>query len=71
MRGHKAVSVVDKPTKQELRYWEQVLHDHRLGMGRGRSTKVDFVGGDSDLLVTEHKVVAKKVGRKKPKASNE
>jgi hypothetical protein len=27
---------VDKPTKEEQAYWEQVLHDHKQGIHRGR-----------------------------------
>ena len=27
---------VDNPTKEDKEFWENVLHDHHLGMGRGR-----------------------------------
>ncbi len=56
-----------KPTKRQQDYWEQVLIDHRLGMGRGTSSKVDYVGDSRDLDVEQSQAVTKKSGRKKPK----
>jgi hypothetical protein len=58
--------VIEKPTKEEKEYWEQVLHDHRLGMGRGKSSKVDYFGGTQELDLTEKEIVSKKTGRVKP-----
>jgi hypothetical protein len=58
--------VIEKPTKEHREYWEQVLHDHRLGMGRGRSSKVDYYGGSQELDLTEKEVVSKKTGRVNP-----
>ncbi len=55
-----------KPTKEQTEYWEQVLHDHRLGMGRGRSSKVDVIGGQEDLYGAEQRRAAKKIGRVRP-----
>jgi hypothetical protein len=28
--------VSDKPSKEDKEYWDKVLHDHGLGMERGR-----------------------------------
>jgi hypothetical protein len=55
--------MIEKPTKEELRYWEQVLHDHRLGKDRGRSSKVDCVGGQDDLAGVERARISKRIGR--------
>lgn len=33
---------VDKPTKEELAFWEKVLHDHHLGIHRGRRNWIDY-----------------------------
>ena len=42
----------DKPTDEDLKYWEKVLHDHRLGMGRGRRNWMvyghDYLDGDEN-----------------------
>ena len=27
---------VEEPSKDDKEFWEKVLHDHHLGMGRGR-----------------------------------
>lgn len=27
---------INKPTEEETSYWENVLHDHHLGMERGK-----------------------------------
>jgi hypothetical protein len=58
--------VIEKPTKEDRDYWEQVLHDHRLGMGRGRSSKVDYYGGSQELYLTEKKAISEKTGRVDP-----
>lgn len=42
---------VDKPSKEELSYWENVMHDHRLGMGRGRRKWLSY--GHVDLQLDE------------------
>lgn len=42
---------VDKPSKEELEYWDRVLHDHRLGVGRGR--RKWLVYGHNDLQLDE------------------
>lgn len=56
--------LVEKPTEEETEYWNQVLHDHRLGMGRGKSTKVDYLGGENELKSAEHDLVIRKKGRR-------
>jgi hypothetical protein len=67
---------VDKPSKEETAYWERVLHDHNLGMDRGRSGKVGgerrltHVGDSNDLATVESKIVAKKTGQRvRPKGA--
>ena len=61
--------MIEKPTPEELRYWNKVLHDHRLGKGRGRSSKVDYVGGGEELTGAERRIVSKKAGAVKPKGA--
>jgi hypothetical protein len=40
----------DSPTPEELKYWENVLHDHHLGMERGKRKWLvyghDYLDGD-------------------------
>lgn len=36
-------AMIEKPTKEQLAFWEKVLHDHHLGMHRGRSNRVRYV----------------------------
>jgi hypothetical protein len=68
---------VDSPSKEELAYWDQVLHDHNLGMDRGRSGKIDgerrltYVGNAQELEVVETKAIRKRAGRHSPKRSVE
>jgi hypothetical protein len=33
---------VDKPSKEELAFWDKVLHDHRLGIHRGRRQWLEY-----------------------------
>lgn len=33
---------VDKPSKEELAFWDKVLHDHKLGIHRGRRTWLEY-----------------------------
>lgn len=62
--------MVNKPTKEELAYWEQVLHDHRLGKNRGKSSKVDCVGGQDEMVGIERTRVLKRLGKPwKPKGA--
>jgi hypothetical protein len=63
--------VTRKPTKRQQDYWEKVLIDHRLGMGRGTSSKVDYVGTSADLDIEQSQNTNKKSGRKKPKVGAE
>jgi len=41
---------IDKPTKEETSYWEDVLHDHHLGMERGKRKWIvyghEYLDGD-------------------------
>ena len=67
---------MEKPSREEVAYWERALHDHNLGMDRGRSGKVGgerrltFVGDSNDLATVESKLVAKKTGRRvRPKGA--
>lgn len=55
--------MLKKPSKESTEYWEQVLHDHRLGMNRGKSSKVDYAGGEEDLKGRESQQVSKKFGK--------
>lgn len=63
--------MITKPTKRQQEYWDNILHDHKLGAGRGRSTLVDYRGDSNDLNGIESQVVSKKTGRKKPKRQAE
>lgn len=55
-----------KPTKRQQDYWEQVLLTHRLGMGRGTSSKVDYKGTSKDVDDAYTKEIGEQSGRKKP-----
>lgn len=58
-----------KPTKSQQEYWDNVLHDHRLGMDRGTkvgSKKLEYRGDTNDLDVVQSQEIAK-VGSQKPK----
>lgn len=46
IRKSKKLSELDPESKE---YWEKVLHDHHLGLGRAKSDKLSFVGNSQDL----------------------
>ena len=60
-----------KPTLEQQEYWDNILHDHRLGMGRGKSAKIEYVGGDEGVRSAERKMFSKNAGRVKPKGGAE
>jgi hypothetical protein len=62
--------VTRKPTKRQQDYWDQVLQDHRLGMGRGTTSKLEYWGDSKDLDVQSQRVTDKS-GRRKPKRQSE
>jgi len=33
---------LESPSKEEKAFWEKVLHDHRLGMNRGRRAWISY-----------------------------
>ena len=33
---------LEQPSKEEKAFWEKVLHDHRLGMNRGRRAWISY-----------------------------
>lgn len=51
-----------KPTERQEEYWENVLRDHRLGMGRGSTSKLVY-SGDLNTLEEQEKDIT---GRVKP-----
>lgn len=59
--------MIKKPTKRQLQYWDNILHDYKLGEGRGRSSLVDYEGSAEDLNAIERKIISKKTGRANPK----
>jgi hypothetical protein len=63
--------VVNKPTKRQQKYWDKILHDHRLGKDRGQSSLVDYRGGHEDLNNIERGIVSKKTGRTRPKRQSD
>ncbi len=58
-----------KPTSKQEQYWDQVLHDHRLGMGRARSESIEYVGGEEGVRLAEQRLVSKRAGRTRPKGA--
>jgi len=63
-----------KPSKRQLEHWEEVLHDHKLGMGQGIGGKtkdgravVNYAGTLTDLGVIEEQEFGRVAGRVKPK----
>jgi hypothetical protein len=44
---------VEEPSKEDKEFWEKVLHDHRLGMGRGRRNWLVYGHDDFDLDTDE------------------
>ena len=69
---------VDKPTKEQLDYWEKILHDYNLGMERGRGGKAAngkrrlvTVGTSNDLESVEKQLVRRHIGRTLPKPQAE
>ena len=34
--------MIEKPSKEELAFWDKVLHDHKLGIHRGRRNWIEY-----------------------------
>jgi hypothetical protein len=70
---------MQKPTKRQQEYWDNVLSEHNLGLDRGRAGKsqengkrrLNHIGNDRDLEIEISKIITKKLGRKKPKQGAE
>ena len=63
---------IRKPTKRQQQYWDNVLHDHNLGMDSGDGSsktsgkrRVEYAGGLNELEIIESQEFGKKSGRRK------
>jgi hypothetical protein len=45
--------VVDKPSKKDLAFWDKVLHDHGLGVHRGRRKWLEYGHEDREKDTAE------------------
>lgn len=58
--------MIGKPSKKELKYWNDILEEHGLSMESGRSSKLSYVG-DSAILDRVQGQRAMDYGRNEPK----
>ena len=59
--------MLKKAPKRQKEYWDNVLHDHGLGMGTGRSSIIDGVGHTKELALEEIKQELKKTKKVRPR----
>lgn len=53
---------VDKPTKEELKYWNDLLRDEGLAMSQGANPDLVYSGTNDDLSDLEASQVAETLG---------
>ena len=59
--------VIKKPTRDQRKYWDNILIENGLGADVGRDKNADLIGHSRELDLAVNKYIARKKGPKRPR----